>query len=215
VQHYAFHRQRNPPKEWLESLEWDREERLWCLLSKGLGATHDDYSAAVGRCFMVGMVARVMNPGCKVDCMPIFEGSQGLGKSTALKIIGGPYFAEIHESITSKDFYLAIAGKMLCEISELHAFRRAEIERIKGIITTATDRFRVPFGTFAADHPRSCVFAGTTNLDDWNTDETGARRFWPVRCFDIDRDWLSEHRHQIFAEAVHRYVAGESWWDVP
>jgi putative DNA primase/helicase len=180
-----------------------------------MGTVLNRYTEAVGRCFMEGMVARVMRPGCKVDAMPIFEGAQGAGKSTALSIIGGEYFAEIHESITSKDFYIAITGKMLCEISELHAFRRAELERVKGIITTGTDRFRTPYGRYAVDHPRSCVFAGTTNSSDWNTDETGARRFWPVECGEIDRDWLSENRQQLFAEAVARFNRGEAWWDVP
>jgi hypothetical protein len=215
VEAYAWKHRRNPPREWLNSLIWDGTDRLRLLLSSGMGTVLNRYTEAVGRCFMEGMVARVMRPGCKVDAMPIFEGAQGAGKSTALSIIGGEYFAEIHESITSKDFYIAITGKMLCEISELHAFRRAELERVKGIITTGTDRFRTPYGRYAVDHPRSCVFAGTTNSSDWNTDETGARRFWPVECGEIDRDWLSENRQQLFAEAVARFNRGEAWWDVP
>jgi putative DNA primase/helicase len=215
VQAYAATHRKNPLAGWLTSLVWDQTPRLLDLLPLGMGAVRSEYIEQVGRCFMIGMVARVLEPGCKLDCMPVFEGAQGVGKSTALKILGGKYFAEIHESITSKDFYIAISGKMLCEISELHAFKRAEIERIKGIITTATDRFRAPYDRTAADHPRACVFAGTTNLDDWNTDETGARRFWPVRCGDIDGDWLRDHRGQLFAEAVARYNKGEDWWRIP
>jgi predicted P-loop ATPase len=147
--------------------------------------------------------------------MPVFEGPQGLKKSTALKIIGGDYFAEIHESIMNKDFYIALAGKMLCEISELHAFKTADIERIKGIISNASDRYRTPYGQTATDHPRCGVFAGTTNRDDWNTDDTGARRFWPVTCGDIQCEWLTDNREQLFAEAVERFRDGEPWWNVP
>jgi hypothetical protein len=215
IELYAVEHRFDPVKDWLNSLTWDGEDRLERLLPDGFGTAASEYTAAVGKCFLIGMVARVFRPGCKVDSMPIFEGSQGIFKSSALKILGGPYFAEIHESIMSKDFYIAIAGKMLCEISELHAFRRADIERIKGIITTATDRFRSPYGKFAADFPRRCVFAGTTNLDDWNTDETGARRFWPVRCTEISREYLETNRDQLFAESVARFNCGESWWQVP
>jgi hypothetical protein len=215
VQAYAMTHRRNPLAEWMNGLVWDGVERFADLLPIGLGAVRSEYVQEVGRCFMIGMVARVLDPGCKLDCMPVFEGAQGVGKSTALKILGGKYFAEIHESITSKDFYIAISGKMLCEISELHAFKRAEIERIKGIITTATDRFRAPYDRVAADHPRACVFAGTTNLDDWNTDETGARRFWPIRCGEINGDWLRDSREQLFAEAVARYNQGVDWWRIP
>jgi putative DNA primase/helicase len=215
VQAYATAHRRNPLKEWLTCLQWDETPRLGDIFPVGMGVVRSHYVEQVGRCFLIGMVARVIEPGCKLDCMPVFEGPQGVGKSTALKILGGKYFAEIHESITSKDFYIAITGKMLCEISELHAFKRAEIERIKGIITTATDRFRAPYDRTAADHPRACVFAGTTNLDDWNTDETGARRFWPLRCGEINAEWLRDHREQLFAEAVARYNRGEDWWRIP
>jgi predicted P-loop ATPase len=58
------------------------------------------------------------------------------------------------------------------------------------------------------------VWAGTTNSDDWVEDPTGARRMWPVACTEIDLDYLSHNREQLFAEAVYRYKAGESWWDI-
>jgi len=205
----------NPLTDWLGSLTWDGSERLTDLMSEGFGADANEYTRAVGRCFLIGLVARAMRPGCKLDSMPVFEGSQGAGKSTALAVLGGKWFAEIHESIGSKDFYLSIAGKWLVEIAELHAFRRVEVERIKGIITTSTDRFRSPYERYSRDHPRQCAFAGTTNLDDWNADETGARRFWPIKCKSLDLDWLREHREQLFAEAVHRFNSGEDWWVIP
>jgi len=59
------------------------------------------------------------------------------------------------------------------------------------------------------------VFAGTTNRDDWHSDDTGGRRFWPVRCGPINIEWLCTNREQLFAEAVARFNAGEKWWDVP
>jgi len=219
VKHYAFERRRNPLREWMSALKWDGTPRLAALVPRGFGTQVTPYFEAVGRCFLVGMVARVMQPGVKNDCMPVFEGRQGGYKSSALAIIGGEYFAEIHESITSKDFYIALQGKMLCEISELHAFSVADIERIKGIISTQFDRYREPYGVTASDHPRQGVFSGTTNRDDWNRDETGARRFWPVRCGQIDLRWLKANRDQLFAEAVHLYTLGPdcggAWWDVP
>jgi predicted P-loop ATPase len=147
--------------------------------------------------------------------MPILEGSQGTGKSSALRVLGGEWFAECHESITTKDFYQVLKGAWLVEISEMHSFDRSEVERIKGIISCAVDRYRAPYGRNAEDHPRQSVFAGTTNRDDWQRDDTGARRFWAVRCGAIDTAWLAVHRDQLFAEAVARFRAGESWWSVP
>lgn len=211
----AFRNHKNEPLEWMNSLEWDGTPRLRELMPVGFGTKQNDYTEAVGRCWMVGMAARVFDPGCKLDNMPVFEGSQGNFKSTALEIIGGDWHCECHEPVTSKDFYQILQGRLLVEISELHAFKRAEVERIKGIITCRVDRYRKSYGRLVEDHPRTSVFSGTTNQDDWNADDTGARRFWPISCGTIDLDWIREHRTQLFAEAVERYKDGEPWWNVP
>lgn len=214
VDEFARLHPRNEPRSWMESLKWDGEKRLETMLADGFGTSQNDYTASVGRCFLMGMVARIYRPGAKVDNMPVFEGSQGIRKSTALRILGDPWFAEMHEDMTSKDFLQNLPGKMLIEISELHAFRRADINRIKGIISCSTDRYRASYGRRSEDHPRRGVWAGTTNTDDWVQDDTGARRFWPVACTEINLDYLGGTKDQLFAEAVHRFKAGEAWWDV-
>ena len=211
----AFGDTRNECQDWINGLQWDETDRLSYLMSEGFGAQHDAYTQAVGRCWMVSVVARVMRPGCKVDTVPVLEGSQGIGKSSALAILGGKWFVEGHESVMTKDFFGVLNGHMLVEISEMHAFTRAEIERIKGIISCQVDRYRKAYGRHTEDHPRHTVLVCTTNRDDWQRDDTGARRFWPVACRHIDLHWIRENRDQLFAEAVHRYKASEAWWDVP
>lgn len=215
VQLYAHGRRRNEVRDWLRSLAWDGTERLPQLLSKGFGARDNVYTRAVGRCFIMGMAQRVLKPGCKFDNLPVFEGAEGIFKSSALEIIGGPYYCSTHERIGDKDFYLVLPGKMLIEISELNSFSRAEVERVKGVVSDPIDRYRAPYERAAADHPRMCAFAATTNRDDWNTSDTGARRMWPVSCGRINLDWIRENREQFFAEAVARLARGEVWYDVP
>lgn len=212
---YAHSRRRNEAREWLQELQWDGAERLPELLTRGFGAPDMPYIRAVGRCFIVGMAARILRPGCKLDNLPVFEGAEGIFKSSALEVIGGPYYTTTHERVGEKDFYLVFAGKMLIEISEMESFSRVEVNRVKGVVSTATDRYRPPYARAAADHPRMCVFAGTTNTDDWNESDTGARRMWPVACGRIDLPWLRQNREQLFAEAVARLERGELWYDVP
>src|SRR5262249_44917374 len=75
------------------------------------------------------------------------------------------------------------------------------------------DRFRPPYGKRPIASPRQCVFCGTCNQDTYLKDETGGRRFWPIRCGDeILLDALQRDRNQLWAEAVHRFNKGESWW---
>lgn len=215
VQSYQRINVRNSAQDWMRAQIWDGESRLDKVCPLGFGTPDDDYYRAVGRCFIMSIVKRVMEPGSQVDTVPVFEGPEGLRKSTALRIIGGNWFTECHEEITGKDFLQIMPGKMLVEISELYSFKRAEIERIKGIITNRIDRYRPSYGRIAVDHPRMCVFAGTTNRNDWNGSDTGARRFWPVACGQIDLQWLKDNRSLLFAEAFIRVMAGDAHWDVP
>jgi len=215
VQSVARGQPRNVLKTWLESLQWDDIPRLHEALSRGFGAAENEYTEAVSECWFKSLAARALRPGCKVDTMPVFEGGQGIGKSTALAIIGGEWFGECHEDIGSKDFVLGLRGKLLVEIAEMHAFGKADVNKLKGIMSAQVDRIRPPYGRSTQDFPRGVVFAGTTNRDDWQQDDTGARRFWPVRCGKIDLDWLRDNRDQLFAEAVARFKAGEDWWSVP
>ena len=202
-------------REWLTGLKWDGISRLEDVLPKGFGTPNDQYHCRVSASWLLSLVARAMRPGCKVDTMPVFEGKQGAGKSTALAILGGEYHGEVHEDFGSQNFCLSLHGKWLLEVAEMHAFGRQDVDRLKGILSTQTDRFRAPYGRVIEDHPRQSVFAGTTNRDDWAQDDTGARRFWPVRCATIALPWLEVNRDAIFAEAVARFNANESWWQLP
>lgn len=207
-------------RDWLDTLTWDGTERIAAAFEDHWGVTCDaqmpaEYVRAASENFLVSMVARIYRPGCQVDHMPVFEGRQGRGKTSALRVLGGEYYAQQSDSVASKDFFQTLPGKWLLEIGELDAFSRAEVTRVKTVISTSVDRYRPSYGRSATDHPRQCVFAGTTNKDDWGNDETGLRRFWPIRCGEINLTTLAEARLQLFAEAVHRYKAGATWWVMP
>lgn len=94
--------------------------------------------------------------------------------------------------------------------------RRRELETIKAFMTRRVDNFRPPYGRCNVKRPRCCMLAGTTNADDWVRDNTGARRFWPIRCGEIEIELLIQHRDQLWAEAVALYRLGPdeggAWW---
>src|SRR5262249_44695936 len=107
---------------------------------------------------------------------------------------------------------LDLRGKWVIEMSELAAMRRAEIEKVKAFLTARADHFRPPYGRRAEDVPRQNVFAGSTNDEQPFVDSTGNRRFWPVRCGQIDVDGLVRDRDQLWAEAYDLFKRGEVWW---
>lgn len=215
VRIYAHNKRRNEPLDWMTSLKWDEVSRIETFFIDCFGAVDNEYARAVGRNFWIGMVARIIRPGCKLDNMIVLEGGQGAFKSTALEAIGAGWYTEVKESVQSNDFFMVLHGKLLCEIAELDSFGKADITRIKQVVTCKTDRYRAPYDRTAQDNPRMSIFVGSTNDTHYLRDNTGARRFWPIKCGTIVPSKIKEMRDQLFAEAVARLGRNETWWEMP
>jgi predicted P-loop ATPase len=219
--HQAIHqraRERgfHPVRRWLEGLKWDGKERLSGWLATYLGATGDvDYLMSIGRMFLISMVARIMKAGCKADYMLVLEGDQGVEKSQACAILAGDYFSDSLPDIHHKDSSQHLRGKWLIEVSELAAFTRAESEALKAFISRSVEKYRPPYGREDVVEPRQCLFIGTTNKEMYLKDETGGRRYWPIKTGRFDLAALRRDREQLFAEAADRYLHAEQWWPDP
>jgi predicted P-loop ATPase len=207
---HPFH----PVRTYLKSLTWDGTPRLQAWLADYLGADPSPYTSAVGSRWMISAVARVFEPGCKADCCLILEGVQGIKKSTALHALSQPWFTDEIADLGSKDASIQTHGVWVIEIAELDSMSRADVGKIKAFMSRATDRFRPPYGKRAIESPRQCVFAGSVNHGTYLRDETGGRRFWPVKCRApvINVDGLAEVRDQLWAEATSLYFDGKPWW---
>lgn len=204
----------HPVREYLDGLVWDGIERIDHWLTDFVGVHRSEYTALSGRWFLIGMVARILQPGCPMRSMLILEGEQWRGKSTVWRILGGKWFGDSAIDLNNKDSYQLIQGRWLYEIAELDAFSRADVTRIKNFISSPEDRFRAPYDRAPKDHPRSTVFAGTTNQDEYFKDPSGNTRYWPMRADDVDAinlEGLTAVRDQLFAEAVMAFRRGDRW----
>src|SRR6478736_3809165 len=136
IKHLATEYRVNPLKTFLKQKRWDGTQRLDTWLPHYMGTKDSGYTRAIGRKWLISAVARAMDPGCQADHMLIFEGKQGIGKSQALRIIGGQFYSEYSGSMSGqgtshKDLVATISGKMIVEMSELATVRKAEMEALK------------------------------------------------------------------------------------
>lgn len=222
----ALFRSFDPVRDYLDRLTWDGEERLpsWLETYFGAGVDHDDDDEAqaaqrtfveeIGKRWMISAVARVYEPGCQVDSILIAEGPQGIGKSSAFRALAveDAWFATDLPDIRHKDAVHHLLGPWLLELDELDALTRREATSVKSFVSRRADRARLSYGKVSTNHPRRVVFCGTTNEDTYNQDATGGRRYWPfIVRHPIDVPGIVADRDQLWAEAVHRYRAGEAW----
>jgi predicted P-loop ATPase len=194
---------------------WDGVERLDTWLSVYLGAAATNYTRLVGRAFLISIIARAYEPGVEVHTMLVLEGAQGIGKTQAAAVLAGrkDWVSSSIPDLQSKDAAMSLLGKVIVEIAELSAISRSSNEAAKEFVTRSWDKFRPPFGRNEVNYPRRCVFIATTNHTNYLTDETGNRRYWPVRCSSkANITLLAREREQLFAEAKVAYASGEKWY---
>lgn len=203
---YAMENAIDPAIEYFKSLVWDGTPRLDTWIKKTYNTEENDEAyKSFGRQWVKAIVKRVCMPGCKFDNVLVLEGPQGLRKSMSLyTLIGKEWHIELTINPNDKDFFLSMQGKMIVEFSEGEIQDRTSTKLLKSVITRATDTYRTPYGRTTKDKPRRCVFAMSVNGDDYLKDDTGNRRWLPVKCgSSINIEWLEENREQILAEAYH------------
>lgn len=233
----------HPVQEWLDGLVWDKTYRLKEFVTEvfrskdansmnfvghlgeykrfGIDGQATMPQIAIIRAF-IGAVARACDPGCKVDWMPILISKQGYGKSQSIKALAHnpDWFANCSFDVRKKDAITNCLGKWIVEYPECETLSRAGHSNVKQFLSSSVDRIQLNYAIYSKDLPRTCVFWGTTNMDqlDLLNDTTGSRRFCAFRVGRINLQQLldKEYIGQIWAEAMYYYEKlAEVWYFTP
>lgn len=203
VDHVAKQNRFDTAQAWLERLKWDGVQRIEHFAHRYLGTEDTPYTRAVSTYLWTALAARVMEPGVKVDMVPILVGQQGARKSSAVQAISPDpdFFCEIDLGANQDNLARQMRGRMVGEIAELQGLRTRELESIKAFIVRQHENWVPKYKEFAATYARRIVFIGTSNPDDFLADETGNRRWLPMKVTRCDTDAIHRDRLQLWAEA--------------
>jgi len=203
----AFH----PVQEYLESLEWDGQQRLATLFIDYFKCDDNAYTREAAKCCLVAAVNRVFNPGYKFDNVPVIGGAQGIGKTTFIETLArGKWYGEL-TSFEPKVAVEETQGRLIVEINEMGATNRHDLEMQKSFISSRSTTVRLAYARHPVEYFRQFVLMGTTNQSEYLKDSTGNRRWWPIDANlpygeTIDFSRLEREVDQVWAEAYMLYL---------
>jgi Virulence-associated protein E/Bifunctional DNA primase/polymerase, N-terminal len=194
-------------QEWLAGLQWDGVPRVETFLETYFSAEDTAYIRGVSCYLWTAMAGRVMSPGCQADMTPVLIGTQGAGKTSAVKAMvpSAEHFVEVRLDKRDEDTARELRGKLVGEIGELRGLMSRDSEDIKAWISRTHEEWVPKYREFAVQFPRRLVFIGTTNRNEFLVDDTGNRRWLPVKVGAVDVEAIRRDRMQLWAEARERF----------
>ena len=215
---------------WLDSLPaWDGVARIDTLLDTvyEVDDTDPEIAAAAAWNALGGAVERTYRPGCEHHQTPLLAGPGGIGKTKLWRALmpDDRFYGESISIEDLKDSKVAIekiGNAVICEIAEVSAMGgKWDIERLKTQLSNPVLRARLAYRAGPVDHQCAHVFVATSNeKQPLPLDDALARRFIHVNIrgrmskdprglFAALYEWADANREQVWAEALHRFRAGD------
>ncbi|EDY38293.1 Primase C terminal 2 family [Cyanobium sp. PCC 7001] len=166
---------------------------------------------------LVGAYRRGIKPGHQHDQVLILQGSQGLGKSTAIHALAPNGMAAARTEIKAledREFLTTVNSVWLLEIEEIdRVLRSRSAAEFKGFVARRFDNYVEKWETQSTDHPRRSVLFGTTNEIEVLHDHTGNRRAWLVPVVhQADPLWIAANRDRIWKSVASWSKDGLDNW---
>lgn len=201
--------------EWLAMQVHDGVPRIETFLRDYMAVEDTAYTRAVSRYLWTALAGRVLSPGCEAPMVPVLIGEQGAGKTRAVKALvpAQEFYCELKLDERDDNASRMMRGRLVVELGELRGLHTRDAESIKAFISRTHENFVPKYKEFSVTFARRFLFVGTTNQDEFLADETGERRWLPVRVGRCDVDRIAADCLQLWAEARAAYErAGNVDW---
>ena len=114
--------------------------------------------------------------------------------------------------LSDKDSLIDATSYWLVELGELDGtFSRSSNAKLKAFLSKDRDVVRMPYGKAYIKYPRRTAYMASVNKPEFLVDESGNRRFWPIRVTGADHTHGVD-MYQVWAQARAALEAGETWY---
>lgn len=226
----ATDNERNIFIETIERTHWDGKKRIRHFL-KSVGCSapglpqreEEDYLETVFEGFLLSVLERnLVEDYSSIQFVLVMVGGQGVGKSTicerlALTKFHGSCAVSVHEQ---RRFYECCQGAVIVELKEGTQFNNDSDAELKATIDSTKVQFRKAYAAEPSAQIVHYSFIVTTNDENFLSDQSGNRRYFPVTVNLVARgadnhpiifDVPEEEFLQIWAEALVLFGQGLRW----
>jgi len=211
----------NPVTDWIHSKPWDGVDRLQSIYDTLVA--RKDYPEALKqklmyRWLLSAVAAASMPRGFHSRGVLTLQGPQSIGKTAWISALISDTFLreqvlklDHHLDAGNKDSLITAISSWIVEMGELDSSFKTDIARLKGFLTSNSDKVRKPYGRVNSEYPRKTIFYATVNESNFLIDPTGNTRFWTIPVIKIDYAHNIDTQ-QLFAQVAVDHNKGEQWW---
>ncbi len=211
----------NPVAVWILRKPWDGVDRMadmYATLTVREGFPEQLKRILVYKWLLSAVAAALKPDGFKGRGVLVFQGPQGIGKTSwVISLVPIPKLRDLvvkvdhHLDANNKDSILGAITHWLVEIGELDSSFRKDFARLKGFLTSDTDKVRRPYARTESEYGRRTVFFATVNDENFLVDHTGNTRWWTIPLVAINFEHGIDMQ-QVFAQLAVDWANGAQWW---
>lgn len=211
----------NPVAEWISSRPWDGVDRLPELfetLQEREGFSPQLKRILIYKWLVSAAAAAILPRGFKARGVLTFQGPQGIGKTSwVMALINDQLLRESVIKVDhlldphNKDSILGAITHWIVEIGELDSSFKKDVARLKGVLTSDSDKVRRPYAKTESEYQRRTVFCATVNEENFLVDSTGNTRWWTLPLVSINFNHEIDMQ-QVFAQLAVDVQEGAQWW---
>lgn len=218
----GMRREYSPICEWIDSVEWDGEQRFSPLVTS---VKVEEGYEALWRVYLRRWLIQSVQAFHNWQGRPVaiehvlgLIGPQGCGKTTWCGTLvphefftRGAYLNIGKGASGDRDAIRLATATPIVELGELETtFSKSADGHQKNHLSKTEDSYRPSHGRSEVTYARTTSYVATANRKDILTDPSGSRRYWLVAVESCD---IFHHvdMQQLWAEAKTWWKAGEQW----